>query len=887
MTKHKCNQIFNNGSTWIKADFHLHTRADKEFIYDKSCSEFPPENTFPNDFVNKLKETNINLGVITNHNKFDYKEFNCLRKKALKEDIYLLPGVELSVNDGANGIHTLIVFADSWINGNDYINPFLSIMFPGKATSEYQNENGRSDKNILHVVDELEKTNRDYFIIFAHVEQKSGLFFEMSGGKLSDFAENRYALVRKRTLAFQKVRTVELREKNKKLFKSWYPAEVEGSDCKCINDIDNKKGDCWIKIGDFSFEAVKYSLKDFQNRVSNTVPDGFKHSHIVDISFVGGTLDGHKILFSPELNTLIGIRGSGKSSILETLRYVLDIPLGEKANDSSYKNSLIEHTFGSGGKAIVTAVDRHGTTFNIKRILNENPEVYIDGKFSSGISIRDTIIRNPLYFGQKDLSLSGEGFEKDLVEKLVGDKLYEKRKQILEQKKIVKDLISKINKSSNIDEDIEEQNNIIRDSMFRLNKFIEYGIEKALKKQTDFEDDKRHLTKIINDVDKFNESFNILITNNEEKLKGNLKYESSQNKVFFEEVYKIYSEIISALDDFKRYSITASEILNQIKDKDKIFNTDKMKFIDEFAEIRRKVEVELKNKGVESINVEEFPQIKEKIVSAKKELQKFEKQKKQKKIFDSELAQEISKLNQLWNEEFLIIKRLLNKINSNNSSLKIESKYKGDKEDFLDFFRSKFKGSKLRETTFAKLVESYTDFWEIFQNMDKVKQNISSADIFEEYLMNNLKDFLTYQIQNKFTIYYHDKELKYHSLGQRSSALIIFILNHQDNDLIIVDQPEDDLDNQTIYEDVIKLIKEIKPNMQFIFATHNANFPVLGDSEQIISCQYSDEKIETISGSIDSPLLQKEIIEIMEGGKDAFKKRKEIYEIWEPNSVCK
>ena len=80
-------------------------------------------------------------------------------------------------------------------------------MFPGKADLEYQHDNSRSDKNILQVVEELEKTGRDYFLIFAHVEQTSGLWCEMGGGKLGDFKDNRYEDVRRRTLGFQKVRT--------------------------------------------------------------------------------------------------------------------------------------------------------------------------------------------------------------------------------------------------------------------------------------------------------------------------------------------------------------------------------------------------------------------------------------------------------------------------------------------------------------------------------------------------------------------------------------------------------------------------------------------------------------------------------------------------------
>jgi len=112
-------EIFKHGSIWTRADFHLHTKADKEFLYSGE------ENAFVTSYVEGLKQACIGVGVITNHNKFDAGEFKALRKKALKEEIFLLPGVELSVNDGSNGIHSIIVFSDDWIaDGNDYINQF-------------------------------------------------------------------------------------------------------------------------------------------------------------------------------------------------------------------------------------------------------------------------------------------------------------------------------------------------------------------------------------------------------------------------------------------------------------------------------------------------------------------------------------------------------------------------------------------------------------------------------------------------------------------------------------------------------------------------------------------------------------------------------------------
>ena len=89
------------------------------------------------------------------------------------------------------------------------------------------------------------------------------------------------------------------------------------------------------------------------------------------------------------------------------------------------------------------------------------------------------------------------------------------------------------------------------------------------------------------------------------------------------------------------------------------------------------------------------------------------------------------------------------------------------------------------------------------------------------------------------------------------------------------------MDNQTIYDEVIKEILKLKGQMQFIFATHNANIPVLGDSDKIIACSYDNEsKIKLQTGTIDTRSIQKTIVNIMEGGEDAFNKRRNIYSIW-------
>ena len=872
-------EVFKHGSVWLKADFHLHTNADKEFTYEDNSDYYV------SNYVAKLNKKNIRVGVITNHNKFDSDEFRELSQAARKKEILLLPGVELSVNDGANGVHVLVVFSSQWLeNGNDYINSAISAMFPGKARAEYEQENRRSDRNILQVVEELDKVGRNYFLVFAHVEQHSGLWKEMEGGKLSDFATKRYETVRQRTSGFQKVRTHDKREQVKEWLDGWYPAEVEGSDPKSIDQIGGNQEETWLKLGDYTFEAVKYALADAAHRLRRQQPNSFQRSSIQSIRFEGGILDGQEVNFSAELNALIGIRGSGKSSLLEALRYALDIPFGDKTSDQSYKESLVAHTLGSGGKVVLEAMDKHRCAYTIARRLNDLPEVFVAGQLQPGVAIRETVIHKPIYFGQKDLSSTGEGFEKDLVEKLVGENLRDIREETLTQKGKVKSLVQRLQKMDNITEKMAEIREKKQDAEFRLKVFKDNGIDDKLKQQTDFDVDQRRIKKVLSDVRGFDRALAELLNQHEDDLKNHELYQSKQNATFFTKFFENYQALINSFENIKNERSSLQASLLKLKEKEDAFAQLKQKQLESFAETRRTLETELKRQG-KSLNLEEFPELQSKIERNTQLLAAYEKESQKSTGITRDLSTALSNLNNSWHQEFHFIESELTRVNESQVSLKISSVYKGDKAKFLEQFKSLFKGSRIREANFQVLVDDYSDFVQIYKDLSNAKSKLSaSAKVFEQYFYDNLEHLLTWQVPNKFVIEYQGKELQHHSLGQRASALILFVLSQKDNNLVIIDQPEDDLDNQTIYNDVIKLIREIKPETQFIFATHNANFPVLGDAEQVHACRYSDERMSFKSGSIDSPDIQKKIVDIMEGGEDAFNKRKEIYKIWKPQS---
>lgn len=119
------------------------------------------------------------------------------------------------------------------------------------------------------------------------------------------------------------------------------------------------------------------------------------------------------------------------------------------------------------------------------------------------------------------------------------------------------------------------------------------------------------------------------------------------------------------------------------------------------------------------------------------------------------------------------------------------------------------------------------------------------------------------------------------SPGQKCAALLAFILNTGDNPLII-DQPEDDLDNSLIYNLVVKSIRKMKSKRQIIIVTHNPNIPVLGDAEGIIILERDkngkvDFRKGKKAGCLEELEIRKGICDIMEGGEDAFRKREAKY----------
>jgi len=125
------------------------------------------------------------------------------------------------------------------------------------------------------------------------------------------------------------------------------------------------------------------------------------------------------------------------------------------------------------------------------------------------------------------------------------------------------------------------------------------------------------------------------------------------------------------------------------------------------------------------------------------------------------------------------------------------------------------------------------------------------------------------------------KSLSELSPGERGALLLVFYLLIDQNDLpLVIDQPEENLDNQTVFKLLVPCIKEAKKRRQIIVITHNPNLAVVCDAEQIISCsidKHDGNRLTYVMGAIENPVINCAIVDILEGTRPAFDNRGSKY----------
>lgn len=131
-----------------------------------------------------------------------------------------------------------------------------------------------------------------------------------------------------------------------------------------------------------------------------------------------------------------------------------------------------------------------------------------------------------------------------------------------------------------------------------------------------------------------------------------------------------------------------------------------------------------------------------------------------------------------------------------------------------------------------------------------------------------------------FSLKMGDKELSQLSPGEKGTVLLIFYLALDKEELpLVIDQPEDNLDNQSVFKKLVPSVLEAKQHRQVILITHNPNLAIACDSELVICCEKNtvENRISYLSGAIEDPFIKHRIVDILEGTMPAFNLRTEKY----------
>lgn len=144
------------------------------------------------------------------------------------------------------------------------------------------------------------------------------------------------------------------------------------------------------------------------------------------------------------------------------------------------------------------------------------------------------------------------------------------------------------------------------------------------------------------------------------------------------------------------------------------------------------------------------------------------------------------------------------------------------------------------------------------------------------HLLQLLTDFSTFDTRVELAL--DGRPIPSLSPGQRGLVLLLFILEADESgNVLLIDQPEDNLDNDAIRRLLIPAIERARLKRQVIIVTHNANIGVLGDPDQVISCSYDGNVFSVSTGSITDSRIKNEMLRVLEGAEDAFRARASRY----------
>lgn len=849
---------------------HFHTPSSYDYE-DKSISN--------QEIIDGLILQNIKVVAITDHHIIDIERIQELQKLGGNK-VIILPGIEfLSESRGSDPIH------------------FIGI-FPEIGNIQFIWDQIRSKTNIKRIQGEGKKINEVYCDLEETtrlVRDLGGLISIHAGSKTNTIDNITHALPHGIAQKEDIAKNVDFFELGKVEDVVPYKTLVNVHLQKTINKIlplilcsdnhnikkYNTKQNLWIK-GDPGFEGLKQLIYEPEERVSIQAnkPEEKTGYQIIDhLEISSGLIFNTKISFNHNLNSIIGGRSSGKSILLGAIAKKVKTPRPIELSDKEYQNF-------------------------VQSISDSIRVIWKDGKEENNREVE--------YFEQGYMHKIAR--DESQLDKIVNDILIQKGKEPVldEYKRFLtdnsKNIAGLVSDYYSLIQEIEEKEQKARDRGDKK------GIEDEITKLKD-ELQKLAITTII-EVEK--EKY--------EQIRNTINANNNQIQLLakdIEVIEKLKSESIFNDDlDFQFFALSEAKKVNLSESLNKIKIEADTKWKDEINKLiiscnKEKDELIFINSELEKDNV--YIKVQQ-AYKDNDQLSEFEVkiQMQTDKLFDIttilekiknlkiQLSQTKEKIKSGHSSFYNKITELIPKLSDSKDGLEIKAKWKFDSEKYRSIL---FAGLNLQGFTNQGLANyqfsSFKNFenhqFDLLQKLEKnqltLKGGSSNQSLSSSLVSTNFFS-LNYDIE------YEGDDFKKMSDGKKAFVVLKLLLDFNDKDCpILIDQPEDDLDNRAIYNDLVQYLRKKKKLRQIIVATHNPNIVVGADSELVICANQNGQKnlnnsgikFQYVSGSLEhtfpriigkneileSQGTREHVCEVLEGGNIAFKLREKKYSIKE------
>ncbi len=866
------------------------------------------EEQYNQELVRIAKEHEIKVIGLANHGNVDGVE--AIRSLMNKHDILVFPGFEIASTEKA---HFVCLFPEN--TSIDQLNRFLGALGLTNPANGVWPSNF-SGKDLLAKVEEL-----GGFAFAAHCTDDNGVLYQ----KLNHVWQNPLLkaaqipgtlddLTNGEGYGYQQI----LQNKTPEYKREQPVAIINAKDVEQPETLTNPKASCLIKMTRPCFESFKLAFQDPESRVRlNTDVTEKYYSRIESLRITDGYLDGVQIEFSEHLNAVIGGRGTGKSTLLECIRYALQLkPIGKDAQKKH--DEIVKENLGKPSKGRIELVIRssrmNGKSFTVARRYGESTSVKDEnGNLSTftpidllpGIEIYG---QNEIYEIAQDktsqrqlltrfLDAGQQDGEARIQESL--SKLAENRKKLIEAQAAVASIEDEVALLPKLEEQVGQLKVLGLEDKLKIVPLLE--TEKRLQKRA-IEEEGPNLDTAFQAV---RDSLPDTVFLSDAAI-GHLPHAENLRKMR------------ATLDALRG---DAEALLSQWQQK---YATAKATMASHAQALDAAIQQEesVLEKTFKELPASEGKTGKEIGLEFQRLLKEIERIRPKKTMIDNrtKVVTELSRqrrailddLSSIRADRSAQFERSLKRLNKRLSSkLKLTVKPEADRAPVIQFLL----GCKLENVgearlawvheaddfspvKLAEMVRQYADarrddseetFDAALVSLDFKKWGMTSTvenallRLTTEQLLKleeiELPDLISIELNTAHEGAETFRPLDRLSTGQQCTA-ILHLLLLQNLDPLLMDQPEDNLDNAFIADRIVTELRSAKIARQFIFATHNANIPVFGDAEWIgvFEVQEGQSKMPAESqGAIDVTQIRDKAANILEGGKTAFNQRKAKY----------